>query len=112
MRFQHARRLLSGRPPLKTALRQTFLCEPKSLAVIDQNADRRSAPAAEHKHATGKWVRLKLLFAQPRQRIDSLSSVHGFDRDQNLHLRRDLDHICSMIIRLSWARSDAVIPFH
>src|SRR6059036_897805 len=47
MRFQYPRRLLARRPPLKPAFRQTFLCQPESLAVIDQNADRRSATAAE-----------------------------------------------------------------
>src|SRR5262245_39499242 len=71
MCFQAPRRLLSDPPPLKPPLRQTFLRQPKSLAVIDQNTDRRPAPAAEQEHAScpapaaeqehasRKWIGLK-----------------------------------------------------
>ncbi len=47
---------------------------------------------------------------QARPQENSGAHIHGFDRDQNLHLRRDLNRVCSIIIRLSWARSAAVIP--
>src|SRR5215468_6175253 len=96
MRFQHARRLLSGRPPLKTALRQTFLCEPESLSVVAKDSDRRAATASENKQTTGKRIRLQLLFAQSGQRIDTLPAVHGFDRNEDLHLWRDLNHLDSL----------------
>src|SRR5262249_5678043 len=39
MRFQYSPCPVARRPPLKPALGQTFLCQPESLAVIDQNAD-------------------------------------------------------------------------
>ena len=40
------------------------------------------------------------------------SSMHRFDRHQNLHLGHDLNHCDSQNARLSPLRSGAVVPFH
>jgi hypothetical protein len=44
--------------------------------------------------------------------VDSLSSIPGFYRHQNAHLRRDLDQVRAHNTRLSPAKSGAVGPFH
>src|ERR1700730_16143917 len=113
MRFQGLRGPTSRWPPNKTPLGQSLLRQPESLAVIRQNSDRRPAPAAEDKYAAGERICGQLLLAQPRQRIDALSSVYGLDRDQDAHLRRELNHrVGSQNTRLSPLRSGAVVPFH
>src|SRR5207244_3237253 len=38
-------------PPHKPPLRQPLLRQPETLAVVGENANRRSPPAAEHKQA-------------------------------------------------------------
>src|SRR6267143_2078190 len=111
MSLQCSRRLLAIRPPDEAPFRQPFLCEPKSLPVVDQNANRRAAPAPKQKQTTGERIGLEFLFAQPRQRIDALPAIDRFNGNKDLHLWCDLNHACSHKIRLSWARSAAVIPF-
>src|SRR5215471_2925867 len=92
MGLQHTGCLLTGRPPQKASFRQTFLTEPKSLSIVDQNTNGCASPAPEQKHATGKRILMKPLFTEPRQRVDTLPAVHGIDCDQDLHLWRDLNH--------------------
>src|SRR5271157_4518272 len=112
MGLQHPRGLLAARPPHKTPFREPLLRQPEALPVIHQNADRGSPPAAKHKQTTRERIRLLFLLAQSGQRVDALSSIHGFDRHQDAHLRRNLDHARSHNARLSPARSGAVVPFH
>src|SRR5271166_4477944 len=110
--LQHPRGLVSAWPPHKAPFRQPLLRQPEPLPVIDQDADRRPSPAPEHKQTTRERIRLQFLLAQSGKRVDALSSIHGFDRHQDAHLRRNLDHARSHNYRLSPARSGAVVPFH
>jgi hypothetical protein len=112
VRLQHPRRLVSARPPHKASLRQPLLRQPESLSVIHQDADRCPSPAAKHKQAAGERIGLQFLLTQLCQRVDALSSVHGFDRHQNAHLGSDLDHVRSHNARLNPGRSGVVVPFH
>src|SRR5919109_624677 len=111
VRFQPPGSLLPARPPHKLPLREAFLRQPKSLAVIHQDADRRATSAAEYKQASRKRIGLEFLLAQPGQRVDAFPAIHCFNRHQDPHLRRDLNHADSHI-RISPAKSDAVAPFH
>src|SRR5271165_4246815 len=110
--LQHPRGLLAARPPHQAPFRQPLLRQPEPLPVIDQDADRRSPPAAKPKQTTRERIRLQFLLAQLGQRVDALSSIDRFDRHQDAHLRRNLDHARSHNARLSPARSGAVVPFH
>src|SRR6516225_8531826 len=53
--------LLATRPPHKPSLRQPLLRQPKSLAIVRENANRSSPSAAEHKQAARKGVLPELL---------------------------------------------------
>jgi len=46
----------------------------------------------KHEHASGKWIFGEFLLAKPRQGVNPLASVYGFNGHQHAHLRRDLDH--------------------
>ena len=81
-------------------------------SVVSEDANRRSAPAAEHEQASREGILPELLLAQPGQRVDPLSSIDGLGRHQNPHLRCDLNHRDSHKARLSPLRSGAVVPFH
>src|ERR1019366_3067455 len=78
---------------------------------LKHNAAKRQRYALNHK-TTRERIRLQFFLAQLRQRVDALSSIDRFDRHQDAHLGRDLDHACSHNARLSPARSGAVVPFH
>ncbi len=64
MGFQHPRGLVAARPPRKTPVREPLLRQPEPLPVIDQDTDRRAAPAAEEKQASRERIRLQFLLAQ------------------------------------------------
>src|SRR5215208_665589 len=70
--FQPPGGLVSARPPHELPLRKPLLGQPEPLAVVNQDADRRAAPAAKHKQAAGKGVRLKFLLTQTGERVDAL----------------------------------------
>src|SRR6266478_5924867 len=54
------------RPPHEPPLRESFLCQPVSLAVIAQQPDRTPAAAPKHEHTPGKRIFGEFLLAQPR----------------------------------------------
>src|SRR5450631_2485713 len=112
MRLEHAGGLFAARPPHESPLRQPFLRQPEPLAVIDQDADRRSTAAPEYKQASREGICLEFVLAQSGERVDALPAIDRFDRYQDAHLRRDLDHADSHNARLSPARSGTVAPFH
>jgi hypothetical protein len=91
MRPQCFRRFGSRRPPFETAFRQALGGDPKPLPVVGEDSDCLAAAAAEDKQAAGKRIGIELLTAELRQRVDSLSSVDGFNRNQDAELRCDLN---------------------
>jgi len=44
----------------------------------------------KHEHASGKWIFGEFLLAKPRQGVNALATIDGFDGHQHAHLRRDL----------------------
>src|ERR1035441_2501519 len=112
MRLEHPGRLFAARPPHESPLRQPFLRQPEPLAVIDQDTDRGPATAPEYKQASREGICPEFVLAQPGERIDALPAIDRLDRNQDAHLRCDLDHADSHNDRLSPARSGAVAPFH
>ena len=89
-----------------------FCRQPKPLAVVTEDPDGRSAPAAEDKQAAGKRIGVEFLPAQLRDSVDALPAIDGFNRNQDADLRRDLDHeAASHNARLKPAKSAAVAPF-
>src|ERR1039457_1971115 len=111
MRLEHPGRLFAARPPHESPLRQPFLRQPEPLAVIDQDTDRGPATAPEYKQASREGICPEFVLAQPGERIDALPAIDRFDRNQDAHVRCDLNHADSHNDRLSPARSGAVDPF-
>src|ERR1017187_1596503 len=107
MRLEHPGRLFAARPP-----HESLLGMPEPLAVIDQDTDRGPATAPEYKQASREGICPEFVLAQPGERIDALPAIDRFDRNQDAHLRCDLNHADSHNDRLSPARSGAVDPFH
>jgi hypothetical protein len=93
---------LRAGPVTESPLRQAFLAKPVTLAVVRQDLDRRRAAIAEHEHGSRKWIRRQRLPAQPAEPIDPLPEIHGLDRDQDTHLRGQLDH--DSRLQNAWAR--------
>src|SRR5271169_63150 len=113
IRLQSFSRSGGFRPPHEATLGEPLLRQPISLAVIGEQTDRRPAAAPEHEYAPGKRIFLKLVLAKPGERIDSLSSVHRFDRHQYAHLRRDLNHLsASRQARSRLVQSGGAVVFH
>lgn len=77
---------------MKAALGQAFLTEPKPLPVVDQHLDGRRAPVPKHEHGSFERIALERHFAEIDKTVDPFTKVDRVDGDQNLHLRRDLQH--------------------
>jgi hypothetical protein len=88
---RHERRRTIG-PEGKPATRQTLLAEPETLAVVDQNLDRCPCAVAEDEQPPAERIGGQALPADAGQAIDAGPKIDRFDRDQETHVRRDLDH--------------------
>jgi hypothetical protein len=105
--------LVSRGPPFETALRQTLGGNPEPLAIVGKDSDRLAAAVAKDKQTAGKRVGVEFLAAELCQRINALSAVNGFNRNQNAQLRGDLDQDAdSNSSRLSVARYEAEAFFN
>jgi len=89
-------------PPPKPTPAQSLLAEPKSLAVIDEDLDRRTSFVTKYKQQSRERVCLQHFPAYPGQAINAPAKVHRLHRHPDLHLRSDLDHHpCLQKARLS-----------
>jgi hypothetical protein len=52
----------------------------------------RRWPVSEHEQAARKRIGQQLLAAKLNQRVNAFASIHGLKRNQDAHLRRDLQH--------------------
>jgi hypothetical protein len=80
------------RPVRKTVCRKTFVQNPKTLPVVDQNFYCGTPSIAEHEQPAAKRIRMQLRPAHPRQAIDAGAKVDARYRHEDAHLRRELDH--------------------
>ena len=79
-------------PPGKLPSRQTFLTTPKTLGVITENLYRRRTAVAEDKQMSSERILGKFLTAHPSQPVDALAEIYRLHRNQDPHLRGDLNH--------------------
>ncbi len=68
------------------------MAEPEPLAIVHEHLQRRRLAIAEDEDRAGKRVVLERFLAEPRQAVDPAAKVDLLDRDEDLHLRRDLEH--------------------
>ena len=96
----HQRKLPAGKP---------LVAKPKTLAVVDQDLQRRRRPVAKHEHPAAERIVFQHVFAQPGQAVDPAAKIGRLDGRHDPHLRRDLDHGSGFQkLRLSAARSGVV----
>src|SRR5229473_602205 len=93
MRIQTQRTTRAGFGPSgEAALREPFLAEPEALPIIGQTFDGVVAARAENKERPAQRVTQEHLPTQSRQPIDAFAEIHRLDRQQDAHVRGDLDH--------------------
>ena len=68
------------------------MAEPKPLPVIHEQLQRRRLAIAEDEDGASERVVLERFLAEPGQAVDSPAEIDGLDGDEDLHLRRDLEH--------------------
>ena len=68
------------------------MAEPKSLAVVHEQLQRRRLAIAEDEDGAGERVVLEGFLAEPGQAVDPAAKIGRLDGDQDLHLGRDLEH--------------------
>jgi hypothetical protein len=82
--------------PAEASLGQTFVAEPKALAVIGKNTERGASFVAEDKKGSREGIAPEGFPGDPAQPIDALSEVDRLHVYENAHLWSDLDHRLSV----------------
>jgi len=113
MRSQCFRGFVTRWPPSETAFGKTLRSNPEPLTVIGEDSDGFAAATAEDEQTAGKRVGIEFLATELRQRVNTLPSINGFNRNQDAQLRCDLDQDAdSNKSRLSVARYEAEAFFN
>ena len=93
MRIQRASAAAIGFGPSGEApLRKPFLAEPKTLTVVDQAFDGVTTTRTKDKECPAQWVAGKSLTAQGCQAVDAFAEIDRLNRQEDPHVRSDLDH--------------------
>src|ERR1035438_10385717 len=98
-------RLAAAGPPAEAPLREPFLAKPKALAVIHEDLKGLTTAVREHEQRAGKRVELKALAANLHQPVNAFAKIHRLDRQQQAHLRRELNH--ERCLQSPWAKARA-----
>jgi len=111
MRLQPLRYRGAFGPKFKLSRRKAFLHEPKALAVICETLNRGSPAVSKNEKAAGKWIVLQYPFTDSGQSIDAVPEINRFNRNEDPHLRSDLDHgLCLQNVLLRAFRSGDLMP--
>src|ERR1017187_5662411 len=106
MHLQTQGRLLAATgPPAEASLRKPFLAEPKALAVIQEDLKGSTTAVREYEQRAGKRVEVKSLTANLHQPVNAFAKIHRLDRQQQTHLRRELNH--ERCLQSPWAKARA-----
>src|SRR5450631_3661891 len=97
--------LAAAGPPAETPLREPFLAEPKTLAVIHEDLKGATTTVREHEQRAGNRVEVKPLAANQNQPVNALAKIYRLDRQQQAHLRRELNH--ERCLQSPWAKARA-----
>ena len=72
--------------------RLPLVAEPEPLAVVHEQLHGRRLAIAEDEDGSGEGVVLEGFLAKPGQAVDPATEIDRLDRDEDLHLGRDLEH--------------------
>src|SRR4051812_41808014 len=78
-------------PPREAALREPLVAEPEPLAIVHEHLQRGRLAIAKDEDRANKRVVLEGFLTEPRQAVDPPAKIGRLDRDQDLHLWRDLE---------------------
>lgn len=81
-----------ARPPTKPALGEAAETEPETLAIINEQFERRAQAVAKNKEGAGERVFCQLGLAQGDERINALAEVNRLASEQDSELRNELNH--------------------
>jgi hypothetical protein len=85
---------VAGVAPAKSALRKPLVRQPKSLAVVHENAQSVLPAIAEHEQPPRERIGHQHLATHARQAVDPFAEIDRLHAYEDAHLRRDLDHRC------------------
>src|ERR1039457_5855951 len=97
--------LAAAGPPGEAALRKPFLAEPKALAIIHEDLKGSATTVREDEQRAGNRVGVKSLAANLHQPINAFSEIYRLDRQQQAHLRSNLNH--ERCLQSPWAKASA-----
>src|SRR5664279_5617826 len=100
--------LAAAGPPAEASLRKPFLAEPKALAVIHEDLKGATTAVREYEQRAGNRVEVKSLTANLDQPVNAFAKIHRLDRQQQTHLRRELNH--ERCLQSPWAKARAPAP--
>ena len=79
-------------PPGEASLREPFVTEPKSLAIIHEDLQGRGSAIAKDEDNTGEGIVLEGVLTEASESVDAATEIDGLDSDEDLHLGSDLEH--------------------
>src|ERR1035437_1334409 len=97
--------LAAAGPPAEASLRKPFLAEPKALAVIHEDLKGATTTVGEHEQRAGHRVQVKPLPANLHQPVNAFAKIYRLHRQQQAHLRRELNH--ARCLQSPWAKARA-----
>src|SRR5664279_389415 len=101
----HGGLLADTGPPAEASLRKPFLAEPKALAIIRKDLKGATATIRENEQRAGNRVGIEPLPANLHQPVNAFAKIYRLDRQQQAHLRRDLNH--ERCLQSPWAKASA-----
>ena len=81
-----------GGPPVEAAPGEAFGAEPESLAVVDQDFQRRAPTVAEDLDRTAERILAQRLATDGGETINAFATLNRFQRDKDATLRSELQH--------------------
>jgi len=81
-----------GRPPLEAALGEAFGAEPKALAIIGQEFERRAGAVPKDVDGTAQGIVAQCLTTQGSEAVYPLPEINRMDGQKDATLGRELEH--------------------
>ena len=77
---------------MEAALGEAFGTEPKPLAIVGQEFERRAGAVAKDVDCAAQRILAQRLATQRGEPIDSLAEIDGLHGEKDAALRRELEH--------------------
>src|SRR5436190_7747236 len=91
-----------GRLPVKPAAGEAFSAQPKPLAIVRQELERRPRAITEHVDRAVQRILPQRLATQSGQAIDPFAEVNGLQREEDAAVGAELEH--QWVSRNVWSK--------